>query len=536
MDRRTFLKVSAGSAAALGVAAGGYRVGPLIVGAAIGSPTPPAQPNTPLAALPTAPSITLGQAWDVALQAGKKWDADAMPASLSSYDMKAVVPSSGDEQSQAGTDGTRRAWRAMLVADKKRDKVLLVDILDGAAVQTHEQPIGGNLVGLVKKPAFDSPAAIQAARAAKPAMTPATGQAHGYLFTLDTGKDSKPVLGVIGNYHGQGVRVEFDPSSGTQVAALVHKYTQGGILSSSDKGQTWQASDLTGVLVTGIGAIPEQNGSAYAVEPGLDAVRIHRTTDGGRTWKALSPLPADAGFWAYEITAATVQGTGRAVAVGTSDGLWVSTNDGGSWRRTDGIPSGPVQFLVSTSAQPSAEIVASIGFGSNAGLYRSTDLKVWQKLRDGGHRLSLTDGGQHVLAIPRDGATTAFLIDGAKTTPVNLSLRAQRTVGAVETKGVVIAQGNEGVAISTDGGVTWTTTLKENVTGFAVSADARTAVAGGFRTGIFRSSDGGQTWANVLSDPTKSGCSGSNEITSMTFLSQDQVVAVNGGLATWEAF
>jgi hypothetical protein len=80
--------------------------------------------------------------------------------------------------------------------------------------------------------------------------------------------------------------------------------------------------------------------------------------------------------------------------------------------------------------------------------------------------------------------------------------------------------------------------LRYLANGYSASADFGTtgaAVAGGFRAGIYRTTDGGQTWVEVLHNPSDV-VAGSGEIWTIRYLSQNAVVAINGGALTWQAF
>jgi photosystem II stability/assembly factor-like uncharacterized protein len=111
--------------------------------------------------------------------------------------------------------------------------------------------------------------------------------------------------------------------------------TSRGFIRSNDRGATWlpvalplgcaeDDADFHGVEA--LVADPSRLGTAFYVAiKACDGVRLFHTADGGDTWRRLA-VPK-----AKRITAIAVDGRGNRLFVGTSDGVFRSTDDGGTW-------------------------------------------------------------------------------------------------------------------------------------------------------------------------------------------------------------
>lgn len=111
--------------------------------------------------------------------------------------------------------------------------------------------------------------------------------------------------------------------------------TNRGLVRSNDRGATWSPvalplgcaeddADFHDVEV--LAADPSRLGTAFYVAiKACDGVRLFHTADGGDTWRRLA-VPN-----AKRITAIAVDGKGNRLFAGTSEGVFRSTDDGGTW-------------------------------------------------------------------------------------------------------------------------------------------------------------------------------------------------------------
>ncbi len=432
----------------------------------------------------------------------------------------ASVDAPGDA-ADAGTDGRRAAWMA-LVAAPDGSSALRLQSRGSAIVSRKELPTAGGLPALAR-PAIDSPAALQHARAAEPNLAATAEKSVGFHFVLQG--DNAPAM------------VRIDPASGTVAEVSVRgPDNTGGLLYSPDGGTTWQASNLTGRMVTSAAADPQQPRAAWAATAGQTVIGVYQTTDGGRTWTHVSDLPAGAGNWPFGVAAGTMRGR-TTVAVGTREGVWLSTDGGRTWSQAGGLPADPAQFLAVEQTPTGATLHVTIGAGTNAGEYRSTDLRTWERVGSPA-RLSQVDDLAAVAAVHEPTSPSAVALPvpatlerGTTQRSLTLPPGTLRLAGSSAPGQALLIVGPTGVQRSTDGGVTWQRVLNADIGTLGVAPDSTTsgvAVAGGSRNPIFRTNDGGQTWAPVLKDASKL-VPGTNELPAVVFTSPSDVIVVQGG-------
>ncbi len=163
---------------------------------------------------------------------------------------------------------------------------------------------------------------------------------------------------------------------------------------SLDRGDTWEriSPDLTWNDPGKSGDIPYQTIFAVSESPlkyglvyaGTDDGRVHRTKDGGKTWKEITKGLAP-GKWISCIEASrSALGTVYLAQNGRRDDdftpyLWKSTDYGETWKDISrGIPLGPVNVVREDPRDP-----AILYAGTDLGVYVSTDAgKSWQVLGD----------------------------------------------------------------------------------------------------------------------------------------------------------
>ena len=419
------------------------------------------------------------------------------------------------------------------MAPSKPSMQLLLRLENGSVVQQVSQPRTLELPPIATVPALDSTEAVAIARSGQPPLGPAGGKSHGYGYTLQTANDDRVTLAVIGSIQGMPAKVEFDAVTGKRLGASVYTFSHGGAICSADAGQTWQASNLTGRQIQQVVAAPGQSGSAYAVAMAGLQTKISRTSDGGRTWQDVGSPLADGVPFPTGL-AAIPQADGLVLAVGMSSGLWLSRDDGVTWARSTSLSTGSALWLAATGSV----LLASVASTSSAmaGVYASSDFRHWQRLLPETYRLSTIANGQAAVALSTSGGTTAHVIRGTAVTQLALPIPALRAAGTdVAGQPFLVGDGQD-VALSNDGGTSWKTTLRTNSASIAVApsgSGSGVVLVSGFRTGIFRSADAGRTWRQVVPD-VSAILTGSNEVSSLTFLGPQEVVAAQGAFQMWQ--
>jgi photosystem II stability/assembly factor-like uncharacterized protein len=260
-------------------------------------------------------------------------------------------------------------------------------------------------------------ASVMAATAAGLHASPDGG--HSWTW-LGLGPDAVPEA-LIAAAGGRGRTILLGTTSG------VHRSTNGG--------RSWRAV-LVGSRVQCLAATPDL-ADGDTILAGTDADGIVRSEDGGLSWSGVS-----AGLLDLNVTALVLSptiGRDRTAFAGTTTGLYRSRNGGRAWRLVELGPEAPA--IQSIAVSPSFEQDRLVLAGTERdGLFRSDD---------GGQTWEPAAG------FPEPCVTClAFGEDG-------------------EAQNVVAAGTAAGVAISRDGGRTWTLEVQEAgpILSIALAAD-----------------------------------------------------------------
>lgn len=289
----------------------------------------------------------------------------------------------------------------------------------------------------------------------------------------------------------------------TALGVIYASSNKGGVFLSFDAGANWEQSNsgLAVLTVTSISEDPNASGTIYAVVPGTG---VYRSTQGGGSWQ-LSSLPATAG-------ATVVQAdlnTAHTVWVGTTKGLYKSTDSGTTWTALSGaIATQSIVDVMLDVYQPGVLYAATL----SAALYKSSDGgSTWTLLPtniSGSQAYALAEGpnAQTILI----GTLGAGIIRGNGTTTWTTGVSAPTILPFVTclaidpvTPGTMYAGTSAGVITSTDGGVDWTT-INAGLTSSTVLALAidpvtpGTLYAGTSGGGVFVSTNRGATWVQII--------------------------------------
>lgn len=472
--------------------------------------------------------MTLAEAREVLEAYARGWRTGALLTSLDSIDHPEDSPSSG-------LDGRRRAWQATIVDSALPGAELRVDLVDGSIAQETEGPPTGPGAMPVGELGLDSPEALTLAVAAKPDFAPALPGGKGVHFSLECRQSGSLAINVRGARGPYPAMVSLDATTGEVLLAQFRTFGAGGILYSSDGGQTWDGVALPGFAE--IAADPLIEDKAYAATTEEFHIAVYQTEDGGKTWPFIGSLPDEAGHWPFSVEAIAGASQETHLLVGTWSGLW-SSDDGRNWSLVPGLPDGPKQWLAAVQAETGYCLVVSITAGDDRGLYASTDLVNWEKLDDDTYRLSESFDRRMVLATFGQRPNRALLLSIEGEGEMEMPEPVLRAAGDFGGSAPMIINGHRsGVGRRFGQAVDWSGPAV-GVASVAAAPDFPTsglAILGGFRSGIYRTTDGGRTWYQVVANPAAI-VPGNNEIAAVEFLSPTTVVAVNGAPIIWKEF
>jgi photosystem II stability/assembly factor-like uncharacterized protein len=243
---------------------------------------------------------------------------------------------------------------------------------------------------------------------------------------------------------------------------------------SHDAGLSWQPLPFPGALRANLHAlvIDPKEPDVYLAALSSEVSRyagVFRTIDGGASWQPVSGLEQRQA-WALAFWA----GDPRIIAAGTQDGVFLSRDGGGNWKRLASPNSAWPQPVVSLTFDPKDPTI----------IYAGTPHLAW-KTTDGGLRwVRLSKGMQDdsdVFTIDVDGSRRTHLLAGACS----------------------------GIYRSFDGGATWRSL--QDVTGgehrtYAVSRPPQrpNVVFAATSGGLMQSGDRGTTWQLVSPQPARS--------------------------------
>ena len=257
-----------------------------------------------------------------------------------------------------------------------------------------------------------------------------------------------------------------------------------GVSRSLDGGVTWSAAN-NGLTARTINTVFKTNGMLYA-----------GTSDGGfisnnegQSWSRTNlPLVTTRNFIAYD---------GK-VWAGTSNGIYVTANQGQSWTRvSNGLGAGNVMCIVVLN---NVLYAAS----SSTGVFRSTDGgQNWTAANANLPSLRVNDmaaRGNNLFVTTEDQGVFRS-IEGQSWSAINNGLPGSSIGGLVVSGNALLTVvWGQGMYRSTDSGDTWTKSGTGHSPGgiIALYASGANVYASGMQNvGALRSTDGGQSWSPI---------------------------------------
>lgn len=294
----------------------------------------------------------------------------------------------------------------------------------------------------------------------------ATGTALIYSTYLG-GRGNETATGIAADGNGNVVVGGFTDSLNFPVLAPIQQDGGGVLFKSPDGGITWQASNAgLGQDTAFVVAIDPTNPSTlYAGQGFLTPTPVSKSLDAGATWTAVSAGLPDDTFTSIIITPTNTQ---TLYAAGSSGGVFLSTDGGGTWNSANnGLSNTQTSGLVMDPQTPSILYVAT-----NAGVFKTMDGATTWTLASSG--LPVAQPGFRVLAITRDPAHAGTLY---------ASVRFSSGGGVYKT-----ADGANSWSLANNG------IASTFIDALAVDPVTTSIVYAGTDAGYFKSIDGGSTW------------------------------------------
>ncbi len=226
-----------------------------------------------------------------------------------------------------------------------------------------------------------------------------------------------------------------------------------GMHRSVDAGTTW-AQKTNGIPAhLKVRSVVSKGSSMFTVGQLGDSVRVYKSTNNGDTWAHSSTLP---GFvFPSQVTHRTAVAHGNDLLVTTGNNIvWRSTDDGGTWTPSTGIPFDQLNGLASTGTHVYAAGIS--------GAYRSTDGGTTWTLASTGippfpNLQAIAGSGVDVFAVTAYTASVYKSTNGGDTWATAAPLPGPTGTDVMMIGSTVFAGiGNGGVAMSTNSGTSWT--------------------------------------------------------------------------------
>ncbi len=312
----------------------------------------------------------------------------------------------------------------------------------------------------------------------------------------------------LGNQHIWTVLA--DPISPT----VVYAGTNGaGVFRSGDGGDTWvQASKgIESGLIYALAATEE--GGRARLWAGTGQGKVYVSEDGARSWRATKGQPAAGYINAFYLKPPSGGQQGR-LYVGTNVGVFVSTDDGGTWKELPLRQAQTKPDIRDLVGDPQDDKVLYAGVAGE-GVYRSRDGgATWTQTNQGMDNvrvraIAVDPADPRVLYVGTDGGRVFRSSNGGdrwETANAGLAGRSVQALAALPSR-LYAGTWGDGVFRSDDGGRNWRA-VNNNLNALNVAAvvgdpaSRDSIMIAAYGKGVFHTADGGRTWL-----PRQSGLS-----------------------------
>jgi hypothetical protein len=318
-----------------------------------------------------------------------------------------------------------------------------------------------------------------------------------YLGGAGTESGHRIAVDASGNAYVTGYTYSVDFPTANALQASLASF---GVVKSTDRGATWQASNagLPAADVNALALDPTDPATLYA---GTSGAGVFKTSDAGMTWS-----PANEGLTARDVFALTFDASAATLYAGTQLGVSASTDGGRSW--TDLLTGVAVRSL---AVDP---LVPAVLYAGGSGVLKSTDAGAsWNKTGLNGavvNSLSVDprdsstiyEAGNGGVSMTRDGGEKWVGLIASQYPSI---YRISGYVVAVDPQDptTVFAGLNGSIARSSSGGASWEyARLQVNTYALAIDPMNPYRVYAGTSGGFFASGDGGGTWAGPIAGLT----------------------------------
>jgi hypothetical protein len=303
------------------------------------------------------------------------------------------------------------------------------------------------------------------------------GTGEGIFRTTDNGNSWTNASFIYSQVHGLGVS-----PTGTILAA-----TENDVFRSADGGANWTDTGVnTWTLDFAVNPHGIQGVSLFS---GGSPSGIFKSTDDGATWVYASNLLDD--FDVNSLGAVPNGAGGTNLLAGTYSELFISTNDGGGWRKGN-LQTLTLDYVATPNGAGGHDYYA----GGVGGVWRSTNYgTAWTPVSAALNdkvveALATTANGDNLFAGGGPFGVLRSTDDGATWTAVNNGLTNLTILALLSPDGTnLFAGGGGGVFLSTDHGASWTSVnsgLSTGVYSLALSADGQTLMAGTTGSGVWK--------------------------------------------------
>ncbi len=278
-----------------------------------------------------------------------------------------------------------------------------------------------------------------------------------------------------------------------------------GILVSADHGRTWRSCSVQGGDIRSLVALPTHGDSSCVLAGGTGGV--FRSTDDGQHWESSNIGLSDSVVSALAFCSDSVGGV--ILFAGTEKGsVYRSRTLGASWEQRGASPN---SGMSNTSISAIRVIDGAVVVGTSAGIFRSTNEgETWEIVRAGTpyalvQSLAVRasgEGNETVFAGTAGSGLFRSTDNGDHWENANNGLPSAGIGLLAANSTSVFASCTRGIYRSTDDGTSWvrSSTGLSDSTNYSLIVMGSTLYAGAYLDKVFRSTDNAETWQLVHTD------------------------------------